>query len=306
MPSKEEPHQEHGQGKRNQHLIPGAWRQAKETRIGDTAAHEELQGDEVEGDAINSGGGGHGEEADGCGNGQDRDHGPDPLANRREAEAAAEKKKKECRKQGKHHANERALGLVLRLEVAFAVIVQVWLKNGGIQAVGCTCKKGQAEELGKTQRWREGGRGKDQQHQHRAVKGGGQGDPGQKTEELIPLESEQPEQFKTNGHPLTGIAHGHHSDEIGEGEGEGQPGAGLGATKLQQANREDQAANAINEVNISTPVGADPIEQAITWLVFLEDLCEGQANCAIEIGKIVEPIAAHLIAQADQQGEEDE
>jgi hypothetical protein len=119
VPGKEKPHQQHSQGKRNEQLVPNAWWQAQEARIRDAAAHKQLQGDEVEGEAIHSGGGDHGEEADGCGNGQDRDQGPDPLADRREAEAAAEKKENEGREQGEHHTNEGALGLVFGLEAEY-------------------------------------------------------------------------------------------------------------------------------------------------------------------------------------------
>ena len=47
--------------------------------------------------------------------------------------------------------------------------------------------------------------------------------------------------------PLTGIAHGHHGDQIKEGEGESEPRSGLSAAEGDQAYAKDQAAHRIHK-----------------------------------------------------------
>jgi len=138
------------------------------------------------------------------------------------------------------------------------------------------------------------------------VKGGGQGDPAEKAQELVALEGKQGEHLKANGHPLAGIAHGHHGDEVGEGEGEGKPGARLGTAKLKQADGEDQPTNGVDQVDTAPPVGADPVEHPVARLILQEHVGQGNAECSIQIGEVAEPVAAHLFTKADQEGEEEQ
>jgi hypothetical protein len=306
MAGKEEPHQENGQGEGHQQLGPGGGGNAEDTGVGDATAYEELEGDQVESEAIHGGGGGHGEEANGSEHREEGDQGPDALGGGGKAEPSTKEKEGEGGEKAEHHPDEGPLGVVLRVQVAALVILEIRRQDGGIEAKACTGEEGEAKELGEAQGRGKGGGRKNQQHQHRAVKGGGEGDPAEKAQELVALEGKEGKHLKADGHALAGIAHGHHGDEVGEGEGEGKPGPRLGAAEVQQADGENQATECIHQVNIPAPVGADPVEQAVARFILQEHVGQGDAARTLQIGEVVEPVAAHLVAQANQQGEEEQ
>jgi hypothetical protein len=161
MAGKEQPHQENGQGEGHKELSPEARRDAKEAGIGDAAAHEELEGDEVESEAIHRGGGGHGEEAHGSEHGEEGDQGPDALGGGGKAEPSTKEKESEGGEKAEHHADEGPLGVELRGEIAALVILKIRRQDGGIEAKACTGEEGKAKELGEAQGRGKGGGRKD-------------------------------------------------------------------------------------------------------------------------------------------------
>lgn len=100
------------------------------------------------------------------------------------------------------------------------------------------------------------------------MEGGSKSDPSEEAEELVALESQETKQFQADGHPLSGVSHSHHSDEVGEGEGKSKPGTGLDTAELHQAESEDKSTECVHQVNTTAPVGAYPIQEAIARLIF--------------------------------------